>query len=169
MKNWHLLMTKPRGDDRAEAHLLNQDYELFRPMIKQFRVKAGKQVAVIEPLFPRYLFIRLDDVLGNWSQIRSTRGVSKLVRFIELPAIVPDTLISSLQGQCFEGNIIDTTEERPFVYNKGDEIEITQGSFRGITAIIKEQVAEDRVLLLLTLLGKEQELEISLNQVKSIT
>ena len=86
-----------------------------------------------------------------------------------MPAIVPDTLIAALQGQCFEGNIIDTTEERPFVYNKGDEIEITEGSFWGITAIIKEQVAEDRVLLLLTLLGKEQELEISLNQVKSTT
>ena len=169
MKNWNLLMTKPKEDDRAETNLLNQDYELFRPMIRQFKVKKGKQVAVIEALFPGYLFIRLDDVLGNWSQIRSTRGVSKLVRFTELPAIVPDTLIAALQGQCFEGNIIDTTEERPFVYNKGDEIEITEGSFRGITAIIKEQLAEDRVLLLLTLLGKEQELEISLNQVKSTT
>ena len=138
-------------------------------MIRQYKVKGGKQVPVIEPLFPRYLFIRLDDVLSNWSTIRSTRGVAKMVRFTELPAKVPDTLISALKSQCVEDNIIDTTEDKPFVYEKGDEIEITEGSFRGIRAIIKEQVAEDRVLLLLTLLGKEQELEISLNQVKSTT
>ena len=160
-------MTKPREDDRAEAHLLNQDYELFRPLLRQHKIKKGVQVVVTEPLFPRYIFIRLDDVLGNWSRIRSTRGVAKMVRFTDLPAIVPDSLIAALQNQCVENNIIDTTREKPFVYSKGDEIEITEGSFRGITAIIKEQVADDRVLLLLNLLGKEQELEISLKQVKS--
>ena len=169
MKYWHLLMTKPREDERAESHLLNQDYELFRPMIRQFKIQGGKQVAVTEALFPRYLFIRLDDVLGNWSNIRSTRGVAKMVRFTDMPAKVPNSLIEALRSQCIEDNIIDTTEDRPFVFEKGDEIEITEGSFRGIRAIIKEQVAEDRVLLLLTLLGKEQELEIFLNQVKSTT
>jgi len=169
MKHWHLLMTKPREDERAESHLLNQDYELFRPMIRQFKIQGGKQVAVTEPLFPRYLFIRLDDVLGNWSKIRSTRGVAKMVRFTDMPAKVPDSLIEELRSQCIEDNIIDTTKDRPFVFEKGDEIEITEGSFRGLKAIIKAQVAEDRVLLLLNLLGKEQELEISLNQVKSST
>ncbi len=92
-----------------------------------------------------------------------------MVRFTDMPAKVPDSLIEALRSQCVQDNIIDTTEEKPFVFEKGDEIEITEGSFRGITAIIKEQVAEDRVLLLLTLLGKEQELEMSLNQVKSTT
>ena len=169
MKYWHLLMTKPREDERAESHLLNQDYELFRPMIRQFKIQGGKQVAVTEPLFPRYLFIRLDDVIGNWSKIRSTRGVAKMVRFTDMPAKVPDSLIEELRSQCIEDNIIDTTKYRPFVFEKGDEIEITDGSFRGLKAIIKAQVAEDRVLLLLNLLGKEQELEISLNQVKSST
>ena len=55
MKNWHLLMCKPREDGRAEEHLLNQDYELFRPMLRQYAIRKGKQVAVTEPLFPRYL------------------------------------------------------------------------------------------------------------------
>ena len=169
MKHRHLLMTKPREDERAESHLQNQDFELFRPMIRQFKVKGGKQMPVIEPLFPRYLFIRLDDVFGNWSRIRSTRGVAKMVRFTDMPAKVPDSLIEAIRSQCVRDNIIDTTEEKPFFFEKGDEIEITQGSFSGITAIIKEQVAEDRVVLLLTLLGKEQELEVSLSQVKSMT
>ena len=167
MKNWHLLMCKPREDGRAEEHLLNQDYELFRPMLRQYAIRKGKQVAVTEPLFPRYLFIRLDDVLSNWGKIRSTRGVAGLVRFTELPAKVPDSLMDLIKSQCTEDNIIDTTQEKPFVYAKGDEIEITEGSFRGIKAIIKEQVAQDRVLLLLNLLGKEQEIEVSLSQVKT--
>jgi len=167
MINWHLLMCKPREDARAEQHLLNQDYELFRPVLKQFAIRKGKQVAVTESLFPRYLFIRLDDALSDWGRIRSTRGVAGLVRFTELPAKVPDSLIELIKSQCTEGSVIDTTREKPFVYSKGDEIEITEGSFRGIKAIIKEQIAQDRVLLLLNLLGKEQEIEVSLSQVKS--
>ena len=167
MNNWHLLMTKPNEDKRAEENLLNQGYELFRPVLRQFAVRKGKQVVVIKPLFPRYLFIRLDDALSDWGTIRSTRGVAGLVRFTELPAKVPDSLIALIKSQCIEGNVIDTTHEKPFVYNKGDEIEITEGGFRGIKAIIKEQIAQDRVLLLLNLLGKEQEIEVSLNQVKS--
>lgn len=169
MKNWHLLMTKPREDARAESHLFNQGYELFRPLLRLYRIRKGEQVAVTEPLFPRYLFIRLDDALSNWAKIRSTRGVAQLVRFTDMPAKVPDSLIAMLQDQCSEANVIDTTGERPYVYSKGDEIEITEGSFRGIRAIIREQVAKDRVLLLLNLLGKEQELEIPINQVKSTT
>jgi len=160
-------MTKPREDERAAQHLLNQEYDIFRPLLRQFKIRKGKQVAVTEPLFPRYLFIRLDDVLSDWSKIRSTRGVSQLVRFNELPAIVPDSLLSDLKSQCVDENTIDITSKKPFVFKKGDEIEITEGNFRGIRAIIKEQTCEDRVLLLLKLLGKEQELEISLNQVKS--
>lgn len=169
MKNWHLLMTKPREDERAEQHLLNQGYELFRPMLRQYRIRQGKQVAVTEPLFPRYLFIRLDDVLSNWASIRSTRGVASLVRFAELPAVVPDSLVDMLKSQCQDGNIIDTTEIEPFVYKQGEEVEITEGSFRGLRAIIKEQVGQDRVLLFMNLLGKQQELEISIGHLKSTT
>jgi len=167
MKNWHLIMTKPREDARAEQHLLNQDYELFRPMLRQYRIRQGKQVAVTEPLFPCYIFIRLDDVLSNWASIRSTRGVASLVRFSELPAIVPDSLVNMLKSQCQEGSIIDTTDTEPFVYKQGEEVEITEGSFRGLRAIIKEQVGEDRVLLFMNLLGKEQELEVSIGHLKS--
>ena len=167
MKHWHLLMTKPREDERAEQHLLNQDYELFRPLVRQYRIRQGKQVAVTEPLFPRYLFIRLDDVLSNWASIRSTRGVASLVRFTELPAIVPDSLVDLLRSQCDDGQIIDTTETRPFVYQQGEEVEIIEGSFRGLRAVIKEQVGQERVLLFLNLLGKEQELEVSIGHLKS--
>jgi len=168
MQHWHLLMTKPREDERAQQHLENQGYEIFRPLIRRFRIKQGKQVAFIEPLFPRYIFIRLDDAMSNWSKIRSTRGVAQLVRFSEHPAIVPANIIELLQQQCVNGSILDTTRDEPFVFKSGDNVEITAGSFKGLQAIIAEQKGEDRVLLFLTLLGKQQALEVPISQVKSM-
>lgn len=167
MHHWHLLMTKPREDERAEAHLLNQGYELFRPLLKKFRIRQGKQVAVLEPLFPRYIFIQLDDALSNWARIRSTRGVAGLVRFSEMPARVPEDLLQILRQHCDDKGILDTTLKHPFVYCAGDAVEITAGSFKGVQAIIKEQKGEDRVILLMTLLGQEQAMEMPIEQVKS--
>jgi transcriptional antiterminator RfaH len=167
MINWHLLLTKPREDERAQQHLENQGYEIFRPLIRQFKIKKGKQVATLEPLFPRYIFIRLDKVLSNWSKLRSTRGVAQLVRFADMPTIVPETIINTLKNQCQEGNILDVTLDEPFVFRPGDNVEITEGSFKGLQAIIAEQKGEDRVILLLNLLGKEQALEIPISQIKT--
>ena len=169
MKRWYLLVAKPREDERAQLHLESQGYEIFRPQVRKFAIKGGKQAPVLEPLFPRYLFIRLDKILSNWSRIRSTRGVSQLVRFAELPAVVPDQVLSTLRTQCSEDDIIDITGDDPFVFYPGDEIEITEGSFKGIRAMIKEQSGDDRVLLLLDLLGNTQELEMPIHQIKSTT
>ncbi len=166
MQHWHLLMTKPREDERAETHLLNQGYEIFRPLLKKYRIRGGKQVAAIEPMFPRYIFIHLDDVLSNWAKIRSTRGVSGLVRFSELPAKVPGDLIDLLKAQCDDDSILDLTGKEPHVFREGDGVEITEGSFRGIQAIIKEQKGEDRVVLLLNLMGQEHAMEMPIHQVK---
>ena len=67
MKNWYLIQTKPQQEAVASQNLSNQGYDIFHPkaMIK------NKSVS----LFPRYLFIHLDDKNQNWTPIRSTPGV----------------------------------------------------------------------------------------------
>jgi transcriptional antiterminator RfaH len=88
------------------------------------------------------------------------------VRFTELPATVPEDMVFLLKQQCNQGSVLDMTGKEPFVFKSGDEVEITAGSFKGLQAIIKEQKGEDRVVLLLTLLGKEQAMELPLGLVK---
>ncbi len=57
-------------------------------------------VVANEPLFPRYLFIRLGQGHADqsWDPIRSTKGVSQLVRFGVSPAKVHDDLIDQLRA-----------------------------------------------------------------------
>ena len=59
-------------------------------MIKGVRVKKE------EPLFSRYLFIKLDITNTNWTSIRSTRGVTKFVEFGGGASIVDPLIIKSL-------------------------------------------------------------------------
>ena len=96
MKLWYAIHTKPRQEEHAAEHLRRQEFEIYLPKIKQARRFRQRWRDTIEPLFPRYLFIRLDLGSDNVAPIRSTRGVSKLVSFNGLPATVPEPLIDAL-------------------------------------------------------------------------
>ena len=91
MKNWYLIQTKPKQEAEAQRNLSDQNYAVFFP--KAF-IK-GKTV----PLFPRYLFIELDDKSQNWTPIRSTKGVANFVRFGLTFAKVPNKIINMIKVQ----------------------------------------------------------------------
>ena len=94
---WYVIHTKPRQEQRALENLQRQGFEAWLPMIELEKVRRSRLTRVTEPMFSRYLFIRLDTTQTNWSPIRSTLGVSKLVSFGNVPAAVPDALIDMLR------------------------------------------------------------------------
>ena len=77
--HWYAIHSKPRQEERALDNLQRQGFEAWLPMLTVEKVLRGKLVQVTEPMFSRYLFIRLDTEQTNWSPIRSTLGVSRLV------------------------------------------------------------------------------------------
>lgn len=168
MDNWHLLMTRPRQEDRAKQQLNNLGFEVFYPRLLANCLKKGTQKKVVSPLFPRYLFIQLGEENGHWSSIRSTRGVLKLIRFADTPARVPSYVIANLKALANEEAIIDQTLEKPHIFVAGEQVEITDSSFKGLQAIVKEQDGEQRVILLITMLGKEQAVSLPLSAVAAI-
>ena len=96
---WHLVHTKPRQEQVALVNLQRQGYECYLPQLRVEKRSRSKVQAVTEPLFPRYLFIRLDssDQGKSWAPVRSTLGVARLVRFGDRPAVVQDDLVALLR------------------------------------------------------------------------
>ena len=166
MTPWYLLYTKPREDERAQTHLLNQGYQILRPLLRYHRLSKGVQKTVTESLFPRYIFIQLDQESSNWARLRSTRGVSSLVSFNQQPAQVPAQLIAELLAQMDAQHVIDRTRVQKGLFQAGDAVEITDGSFYGLQAIVQEQRSTERVVVLLTMLGRQQALEMPLGALK---
>ena len=93
---WYLIQTKPRREARAEEHL-RQHFECYRPLKASAATRSGQGAKAGEPLFPGYLFIRLDSTHDNWYPIRSTRGVNRVVSFGGQPTPVRDELIEQLR------------------------------------------------------------------------
>ncbi|OQX00552.1 MAG: transcriptional activator RfaH [Thiothrix lacustris] len=158
-RNWFLLTSKPHKDEVAEFQLRNQGYDVYRPLAKRLRTQRGKVITKIESLFPRYLFIHLDDgVNDNWAPIRSTTGISSFVRFGTEAARVPDELIATLKEQeaLFGERAIDLDR-----YHTGDKVVITEGPFRGLEAVFQKYDGEERVIVLLEILHKPTKLGLN--------
>ena len=166
---WYIIHSKPRQEARAYENLLNQGFEVYLPTCKVQKLIKNKLSIEIEPMFSRYLFIRLDDVTSNWFPIRSTRGVAKLLQFGKdsLPIIVPDQIIETIKAHDFS----ETEQENARTLYKDQELlEIKSGPFKGLTGFYQNLISnssnEVRALLLIELLGKTQKIEISVKDLK---
>jgi transcriptional antiterminator RfaH len=149
MRNWYLIKTKPRQEKTAISNLENQEYTTYCPIVKI----NNKHVV----LFPGYLFIYLDNKKENWSPIRSTKGVVNFVRFGLNFAQVPDTVIKFLKtNQLINKEKLKNLNR----FKSGDKVQITDGVFNNCVAIFKSSKAEERVILLMNILGQQQAITI---------
>jgi len=77
-RSWYVIHTKPSNEHRVETNLSNQEIEVFLPLLETFQYISGKIIPKIKPLFPNYLFAKLDiDV--HYYKVKWTRGVSKIL------------------------------------------------------------------------------------------
>ncbi len=165
---WYVIHTKVREEFRALENLQNQGYEVFLPICQVQKKSHGKIKLATEPLFSRYLFIRLSDVTSNWFPIRSTRGVSSLLRFgvTTEPVQIPDFVVDYLKQRC------DQEEPLHELFKQGEILEITNGPFKGLTGFFEKiQRSPDgltRARVLVEVLGSVQKLNIKLTQIKKM-
>ena len=149
MKHWYLVKTKLKQEDIAIVNLENQNFHVYCP----HALISNKNVA----LFPGYIFIQLDKDTQNWSPIRSTKGVLHFVRFGLNYAKIPDNIIVFIKT-----NQLNTAEKLKNInkFKSGDKVQITDGVFKNCIAIFKSYKSDERVILLMNLLGQQQKLTI---------
>lgn len=153
--SWFAVMTKPRAEAEAHLCLTRQGFETLFPRIRRTVRAASGMVIRTESLFPRYVFIHSDPSLQSLAPVRSTRGVTTIVRFGGEPACVPDTVIDQIRSRIdvHDGFVrLAVPELAP-----GTKVRINEGPFSGLDAIFASAYGEDRVRLLLTMLGSERE------------
>lgn len=157
MSAWHLIHTKIRQEQVALENLVRQGFECFLPLIRAEKLRRGALRVVQEPLFPRYLFIRLGTgaQAQSWAPIRSTLGVSRLVTFGQVPAKVDDDLIAELRAKT------DSAEVQLRHFEPGEQVVVTDGPFVGVEAIYQMADAEGRVMVLLNILSKQVKMTVS--------
>lgn len=165
-RSWYLLYTKARSEHIADENLRRQGYETYLPLARAKTRRRGHWVTAIQPLFPRYLFIHLSQVSDNWGPIRSTLGVTGVVRFGLIPARVPARLIESLRSHAGPDGFCDVTTDAEL--RPGERVQIAGGPLFAYEAVVLSRSADQRVRVLLELADKYVRVELGVEQLMRV-
>lgn len=163
MKHWYAVYTQPRKETAAREHLERQGFEVFLPRYLRRRSHARRTDTVPAPLFPRYIFVAFDAEESGWRVIRSTRGVIDLVRNGLTPVPVPESIIEGIKHRQDEDGYV--VLGRYVKFDRGTPIKIGAGPFANYEAIFEAQRDEDRVVALLSLLGRKVVVELPIKSI----
>lgn len=157
--HWFAVVTKPRQEQVALEHLQRQSYECFLPMAENpYQRRSKKQQKIIEPLFPRYLFLNAIAESQNLAPVRSTQGVVSMVRFGTELAVIPEHIIEAIRQR------IDTDtgliKIQPVQIKPGDKVRVFDGPLTGVNGIVQEKNSNNRALILMELLGRPTRVEV---------
>ncbi len=159
-KQWYVLTSKPREEQRAFDNLKSQGYEVFLPKVSKVKKRQGSKTVSMEPLFPSYLFIHLDNSTANFNAIRSTRGIGSFVRFGMKHAVISDHIVEKIQTDMQQTQDAKKTLAQLLNYQAGDKVNINEGPFKGLQAIYKAKDGLERSVLMIKLLGQENEVSV---------
>lgn len=153
MKQWYAIYTKPRKEMIAEENLQRQQILTYLPLTREKRRRRERWVDCIVPMFSRYLFVNMDVTLQSTASIRSTIGVSNLVRFSGEPATAPEELIELLRSRTdTETGLIDIGKPQ---FQPGQKVIVLHGPFKDVGGIFQHSNGDHRAMILLDLLGRK--------------
>jgi transcriptional antiterminator RfaH len=155
--SWIVARNKPNQDKIALINLERQNFEFFQPKFKTILRARNKFKEVIKPVFPGYIFVAINLEEKNWHKINNTRGISSIIVFGNEIPLVRCELIKELQ-HLFSLNNDPKTADRLRV---GMNAEITNGPFAQLTGKIDEINANQRIWILLDVLGTQTRVSIN--------
>jgi transcriptional antiterminator RfaH len=151
---WYLIHTKPTREAVAEINLRRQGYQVYYPrLLRPTRVR-GRWLDRVASLFPRYLFLRLAVGHQAMGPVRSTLGVANVVRFGYDYTVVPDAVVENLRmREDAETGLHRIQGRAPF--EPGSNVRVVAGVFEGLEGVFQRESGDERVTLLLGLLGRD--------------
>jgi transcriptional antiterminator RfaH len=152
--NWYAIYVKPKCEDSTALQLRNAGIEVLSPKMRIKKYVRGKYLAVIEPLFPGYLFACFDPE-RHGHMIKYTRGV-KFIIGKQNPLVVPQEIIQTLRERMIDEIITPVPEE----LKTGDRILIKEGPFANFYGIFERAIpGRERAMILLETLHCKLEIE----------
>jgi len=166
---WYLVQFKPNASQIAVRNLENQNFSTFLPLQEITKRKGKTFQRQIRPLFPGYLFIQIAPDQGPWRQVNSTRGVTRLVRLGAEPSVVPNEIVEALIARCDKQSIFSqTSKTQSSKLHAGNQAQVNQGPFSGFIATISDIEPNNRIHILIEIMGQTTKVAINAGALQPI-
>ena len=163
MNRWYVAQTHRCDEEKAAWQLRRQEFSVYLPRYLTRRRHARRVDWVKAPLFPRYLFIEMDSEHTQWRCINSTFGVSRLVCNGDRPAPVPEGIVEDIVARSDNRGLVRLDRMRPF--SQGQKVQIMFGALTERVGMFECLTDEDRVVLLLDMLGRQVRIKLPLETI----
>ena len=149
-KHWFVVYSKPRKEASAQFHIERRGIEVFAPRMSLPAYLERKTRLI--PLFPNYLFVRIDPV-ADFHAVLWSPGVSRFITSQGgAPARLDDAIVRFLRDRADADGVIAA---RPDL-KVGEQVEVTGGPLSGLLGIISRPPdAKGRVKVLMRLLNRQ--------------
>jgi transcriptional antiterminator RfaH len=161
---WAVVNTHPHREHIALEHLQRQDFWAYCPLISRRRSHARRVTEVLRPLFPGYLFVKINPDMQRWRPLLSTQGVRSIVRCGEELSLLGDSFVQSLKAREIDGVIA----RPPSPYSIGQQVRLAGGAFDGLVATVIAMHENDRLTVLMELLSRAVKVRIDERQISPV-
>ena len=155
---WVAVSTHCHKEVVAISNLKRQGYDAYCPMIRRRIRHARRLQEVLRPLFPGYVFIRLDPERDQWRTVLSTIGVKALIRFGGRLGIVPRGFVEMLKDHEEDGAVLPPPARDS--YQPGERVRLREGALEGTVATVLTCDDKDRLTLLMDLLRRSVQVKV---------
>ena len=155
---WFAVHVRSRHEKLVNLVLQNKGYEVFLPL---FRRSSNDTRTVRLPLFPGYLFCRLD--VCQRLPILMTSGVIGIVGDGVSPIPVTDAEIRDVRVLVESGLNV-----RPHALHTGQRVIVERGPLKGLTGIYVGSKNVSRLIVSLTLLQRAVAVEIDSDWIRPV-
>ena len=162
---WLVAYTKPRLEQAALENLERQSFEAYLPRYKKFKSTQSGPVPILEPMFPRYIFFRPSKAGQGTETVRSTKGVSHVVRFGFEPATVGADMVAAIQA--FEASQNQASLAEMSNFKAGQRVKLRHVALGNMEGLV-QAVSAKRVAVLLEILGRPTVVQVEHHQLEAI-
>ena len=153
-RKWFAVYTACRHEKRVARHMDERQIEHFLPIYRtQHKWKDGSRVMLDLPLFPGYVFVRID--LRDRVGVLEVPGVISMIGTASRPAPLPDFEVEKIRLS------MDPMRVEPHQFlTVGQRVRIKTGALGGLEGIVVRRKSGIRVVLTLSLLMQSIAIEV---------
>jgi transcription antitermination factor NusG len=161
-RRWYAVFTLPQNEKSAAKQLALRGVEAFLPTYETVRVWKNRQrVRTVLPLFPTYLFVRID--CRQRGRVLESPGVLHIVGNSREQVSVPDAEIELLRsGVC--GRNMEPYRELVV----GKKVRIKSGSMEGVEGVLVRKGNGLRFVLALEMINQFAAIEVDAEDLEPV-
>ncbi len=162
-RRWYVAKTRPNAEGKALFHLERQGFDVYLPRFLRRISHARRTSWQPRPLFPNYVFVAMSAAQQRWRAINSTIGIAHLICDQRGPVPVPVGIVEGLRDNEDGAGLVLTGRKVPFA--EGAEVEIMSGAFADHVGQFVAATDDERVVILLNLMGRQVATKVNLDAI----